>query len=47
VQVALLAAALFVCQRRRRGGGKGGDYPETSTSSLAQLYDSGYSARRA
>jgi len=46
-QLALVAAWLFGCQRRRRSKLDEASYAETTTSSLAQLYDSGYSAHRA
>ena len=44
VQLALLAAAVLVCRRRRAKDAQGSD---SGAGSLAQLYDTGYSARRA
>ncbi|XP_037090285.1 uncharacterized protein LOC119110525 [Pollicipes pollicipes] len=45
-QLAVITAWMYGCQRRRRSK-LDDSYPETTTSSLAQLYDSGYSAHRA
>lgn len=48
LQLLILIGWLFVCQHRRRLRNKTmlDDFPETTTNSLAQLYDSGYTARR-